>query len=107
MNGVVRQVVMSKVLSISLLLQLLLIACFIGLAWKADQEMDKSGIGDVDAWHSLNTFAGMAVYGAVFVWLVSVVLLVTGKVFRSTQAQFTIGLPPLVLILGWSLSWLI
>lgn len=98
---------MSRALIISLFVQLLLVAGFLGLAWQADQAMDKSGIGDVEAWDRFNTFAGIAFYGAAFVWLATIILSLCGRVFGTTKAQLAVGLPPLALLLGWLLSWAI
>ena len=55
---------MNRALSISLLVQLLLIAGFLGLAWQADQVMDKSGIGDVEALHEHNASRLKEIIGA-------------------------------------------
>lgn len=98
---------MSRALSISLLVQLLLVVGFLGLAWQADQVIDKSGIGDLEAWGRFNTFAGIAFYSFAFVWLATIILSLAGRVFRTTKAQLATGLPPLALILGWCLSWVI
>ncbi|MCO5787254.1 hypothetical protein DHB74_12885 [Pseudomonas sp. G11-1] len=98
---------MNRALSISLLVQLLLIAGFLGLAWQADQVMDKSGIGDVEAWRRFSAFAGIAFYGFAFLWLATIILSLAGRVFRTSKAQLAIGLPPLALATGWCLSWVI
>lgn len=49
---------MSRVLSISLLIQLFLVAGFFGFSRQADQVLDKSGIGDIEAWRRFNALAG-------------------------------------------------
>ena len=98
---------MSRVLSIFLLIQLLLIAGFLGLSWQADQVMDKSGIGDIEAWRRFNALSGIAFYGVTFVWLATIILSLVGQFFQTTKAQLAIGLPPLALIFGWCLSWVI
>jgi hypothetical protein len=102
-----KQTFMKRVLSISLLVQLLLVIGFLGLTWQADQLMAKSGIDDQETWSRFNAFAGIAFYGVVFVWLATIILSLVGRVFGTQQAQLAIGLPPLVLILGWLVSWLI
>ncbi|MEE4250430.1 MAG: hypothetical protein V2I38_07560 [Alcanivoracaceae bacterium] len=94
---------MSRVLSISLLIQLLLIAGFLGFSWQADQVMDKSGIGDIEAWRRFNALSGIAFYGVTFVWLATIMLSLVIRLFRTSKAQLAIGLPPLALILGWCL----
>jgi len=98
---------MNRVLSISLLVQLLLVAGFLGLAWQADQVMDKSGVGDVEAWNRFNAFAGIAFYGVAFVWLATIILSLAGRAFGTPKAQLAVGLPPLALVLGRLLSWVI
>lgn len=98
---------MNRVLSISLLVQLLLVLGFLGLAWHADQLMDKSGVGDLETWNRFNLFAGIAFYGVAFVWLATIILSLAGRTFGSPKAQLAIGLPPLALVLGWLLSWVI
>lgn len=95
---------MSRVLSISLLIQLLLIAGFLGFSWQADQVMDKSGIGDIEAWRRFNALSGITFYGVTFVWLATIMLSLIVRLFRTSKAQLAIGLPPLALILGWCLS---
>jgi hypothetical protein len=98
---------MNRVLSISLLVQLLLVAGFLALVWQADQLMAKSGVGDVEAWNRFNAFAGITFYGLVFVWLATIILSFAGRAFVTPQAQLAVGLPPLALILAWLLSWVI
>ncbi|AIA75470.1 hypothetical protein FF32_11630 [Halomonas campaniensis] len=84
---------MSRALSISLFVQLLLVAGFLGLTWQAGQAMDKSGIRDVEAWNRFNAFAGLAFYGLVFVWLATIILSLSGRGFGATKAQLSVGLP--------------
>lgn len=98
---------MSRILSISLLIQLIFVAGFLGLAWQADQVMDKSGIGDIEAWRRFNDLAGIALYGVAFVWGGTIILSLAGRAFRTTKAQLAIGLPPLALVFCWCLSWVI
>ncbi|RGP55142.1 MULTISPECIES: hypothetical protein [Gammaproteobacteria] len=98
---------MNRVLNISLLVQLLLVAGFLGLAWQADQLMDKSGVGDLEAWNRFNNFAGIAFYGVALVWLATIILSLAGRAFGTPQAQLAVGMPPLALVLGWLLSWVI
>ncbi len=98
---------MSRALSISLFVQLLLVAGFLGLGWQADQAMDKSVVGDLEAWNRFNASAGLAFYGVLFVWLATIMLSLFGGVLRTKKAQLAIWLPPLALVIGWLLSWVI
>ncbi len=92
---------------VALLAQLLLIVSFLMFGWQADQAMEQSGNGDLDAWNRLNSYAGMVFYSVVLIWLSSIVLSVAGNEFRSIPAQIAIGLQPLVLVLGWCLLWFV
>src|SRR5699024_171679 len=98
---------MNRVLSISLLVQLLVVAGFLGLAWQADQVMEKWGVGEVEGWNRFSAFAGIAFYGVAFVWVATIILSLAGRAFGAPKAQLAVGLPPLALVLGRLLSWVI
>lgn len=92
---------MKGFLSVTVVIQLVLVACFIWFGWQAEQMMDKSGLGNFEEWSSLNEFAGIALYAAIAVWGAVLVLVAVRRSFRMIQAQLSIGLPPICLILGW------
>lgn len=98
---------MRKYLIIAVLIKLLLIVGFHGLVWQADQVMDKAGIGDIDAWRRFNDLASITFYGVALMWLATIIISIAGRVIQTTQAQLAIGLPPLALVLGWFLLWVI
>ena len=97
---------MSRIFISLLMVQLLLIICFIWFGWQADQAMDKTGIGDVDEWNRWNGFAGIAFIGAGILWIATFLLATFARVIGLIQAQVAIGFPPLALVLGWCASCL-
>lgn len=98
---------MSRFFIISLPLQILLILAFLVFGWQADQAMDKSGLGNVETWRRFNSLAGIAFYGAALLWLATITLALFGRVFSTFKAQVAVGLPPLALVIGWCLSWVV
>lgn len=86
---------------VSLIIQLVLVSIFLLFLCKADQEMDKSGVGNLQAWEQFNAYASIAIYSAVIVWLFIIILTSIKGSFSDNHAQFSVGLPPLFLILGW------
>jgi hypothetical protein len=92
-------------LSILSLVQLMLIAAFLRCAWQADHAMDKTGIGNLESWQQYNSYAGIAFYLAVTLWVVSIIFTVFGKCFKETPSQIAIGIPPLIMIAGFLLLW--
>lgn len=85
----------------------MLIAAFLRCAWQADQAMDKTGIGNLELWQQYNSYAGIAFYLAVTLWVVSIIFAVFGKCFKETPSQIAIGFPPLIMVVGWLLLWFI
>ncbi|MCK0154715.1 hypothetical protein MWU49_13430 [Alcanivorax sp. S6407] len=98
---------MSRFLSASLLIQIVLISLFVILGLQSDQAMDKSGVGDLEEWRRLNNLSGAALYGAVILWLASLLSSLLTRTFRSKIAQSAIGVPPLLLVFGWCLLWFV
>lgn len=84
-----------------LLAQLLFVGLFLGFSYLADQAMDKTGMGDLQAWLRFNNFAGIAFYSAIALWLSALSLAWIKRVFSTPMAQLAIALPPFVLIAGW------
>jgi len=89
------------------LVQLMLIAAFLRCAWQADQAMDKTGIGNLELCQQYNSYAGIAFYLAVTLWVVSIIFAVFGKCFKETHSQIAIGFPPLIMVVGWLLLWFV
>jgi len=89
------------------LAQIALIIVFLYCAWHADQAMDKAGVGNLELWRQYNSFAGIAFYLALSMWVVSIVLAVSGKCFKEPHSQIAIGLPPFLMVLGWFSLWFI
>jgi hypothetical protein len=85
-------------LTIISLAQILLIAAFFRCAWLADKAMDKTGIGNLELNQQYNSYAGIAFYIAVVLWVTSIVMAIFGKCFKEKHAQIAIGLPPLFFI---------
>ena len=98
---------MSRVFTSSLVVQLVLVSCFLWFGWQADQAMDKAGIGDLDEWNRLNGWAGMAFFGTGIIWLATILLAAGVRAVGSVPAQLAIGVPPLGLVVGWWASWLV
>ena len=90
-----------RLLIYSLLTQMLLLASFTVLLWQAEQAMDKTGIGNVEQWEHLNQLAGISLYGLALFWLTTFVCTAWRGDLRTRQAQLTLGLPPLALIISW------
>ena len=92
---------MSKIFGLSLLIQVLLIGFFLVFIWQADQAMDKSGIGNIQEWSHLNHLAGISINCLAAIWILTIGLISFSGRIRSKQAQLTIALPPLALLIGW------
>lgn len=92
---------MSKMLNLSLLIQVLLIGSFLVFNWQAEQAMDKSGIGNVEEWSHLNHLAGISINCLAICWISTFILILSGRCIQSKQAKLTIALPPLILIVCW------
>jgi hypothetical protein len=88
-------------LTIILLAQVATIAAFIWFARQADKAMDKTGIGNLQLNQHYNSYAGIAFYVAVTLWVASIFVAILGKHFKETSSQIVIVLPPLLLVLGW------
>ncbi|QYK06873.1 hypothetical protein [Shewanella zhangzhouensis] len=93
--------------NLALVIQLALIFCFLLLGWQADQAMDKSGVGNLAEWQRYNSFAGMVFFSIASVWVIVVSFAAFKRVFELVNAQISIGLPPLVLVLWWGAMWLL
>jgi hypothetical protein len=89
------------------IVQIALIAIFLHCAWQADQAMDKTGVGNLELWRQYNSYAGIAFYLALAMWVVSIILSVSGKCLKETHSQIAISLPPLFMVLGWFSLWFI
>ena len=98
---------MSRIFVGSLIVQLLLIVCFLWFGWQADQAMDKTGIGNLGEWNRWNRIAGIAIFGMGIIWLATILLTVATRSIALIKAQIAIGFPPLALVLGWCASWLV
>lgn len=88
------------ILIVFLLAQLLAVALFLDFGYSADQAMDKTGTGDLQAWLRFNTFASIAFYSVIFLWLSALSLAWIKRAFLTPMAQLAIALPPFVLIAG-------
>ncbi|MBR9883529.1 MAG: hypothetical protein GYB21_07665 [Oceanospirillales bacterium] len=93
--------------NLALVIQLALISCFLLFGWQADQAMDKSGVGNLSEWQRYNKFAAMAFFSIASIWVTVVSFAAFKKAFELVNAQISIGLPPLVLVLGWGAMWLV
>ena len=69
--------------------------------WQADQAMDKSGIGNFEEWSRLNHLAGISINCLVVLWISTFIIILFSSRIRSKQAQLSIALPPLALIVSW------
>ncbi len=98
---------MIRFLNYTLVLQLLLVASFFWFVYQADLAMDKSGIGNIKEFKSFNKFAGVSLYAATATWFFTLIFTLFRRAHNKPQAQLSIGLPPLLLIIGWTLMWLI
>jgi uncharacterized membrane protein YtjA (UPF0391 family) len=87
--------------------QIVLISVFLYCSWQADQAMDKTGSGNLELWQQYNSYAGIAFYLAVVLWVVSIILAVSAKCFKENRSQIAIVLPPVIMVLGWFILWFI
>ena len=92
---------MRKMFNLSLLIQVLLIGFFLVFNWRADQVMDKSGIGNVEEWSRLSHLAGISINCLAVFWISTFIIILFSGHIRSKQAQLSIALPPLALIICW------
>ena len=98
---------MKRYLIFSLLLQIGLIFGFLYFTHQADLAMGKDGIGDVATWNTLNKYAGISFYSLVGIWLVTLLASLVKQEIKSIEGQLTVGLPPIILIVGWVLLWFV
>ena len=89
------------------LVQIALTIIFLYCAWQADQAMDKAGVGNLELWRQYNSYVGIAFYLTLAMWVGSIVLAVSSKCFKEPHSQIAIGIPPLIMVLGWFLLWFI
>lgn len=94
---------MSKYLYIPFILQSILIGYYLLFVCKADEAMDKTGIGDLQAFNEYNQYAGIAFYTAVGIWLSVVTIALIKRKNDSKQTVLFVALPPILLVTGWFL----
>jgi hypothetical protein len=87
--------------------QIALIGVFFYCSWQADQAMDKAGIGNLELWRQYCSYAGIAFYLAISLWVITIITVVTGKRFTEKSSQVAIGFPPVIMVSGWFLYWFI
>jgi len=96
---------MAKRFYTSLIVQAALIICFLVFTYQADRAMSKDGLGDLTLWHKYKHVSAIAIYTFCIVWLFTILYAQKSKLFKSHAAQIAIGIPPLILIIGWSSLW--
>ena len=69
--------------------------------------MAKDGIGNLEKWQYYNSYSGKAIYAALGLWLVTIIISIKTKSFSKVNNQIAIGLPPILVLLGWGLLWLV
>lgn len=69
--------------------------------------MGKGGIGDIEKCNTLNNYAGISFYSVVVLWLSVVFISLIKRQFRSKEAQLAMGMPPVVILVGWVSLWFI
>lgn len=74
--------------------QLFPIACFLFLSWQADQTIDDELL------NRYNTYAGIALYVSVAVWILTSAAAVFGKRVGFSHVLSAISIPPIALFLG-------
>jgi ABC-type branched-subunit amino acid transport system permease subunit len=94
---------MKRTLIVLLILQLLAIVCFLYFCHQADLAMGKDGIGDIEKCNTFNSNAGISFYSVVVLWLSVVFISLIKRQFKSKEAQLAIGVPPVVILVGWLL----
>ena len=101
------QVVRDWIFRLSLAFQLNFIAIFLLQTWRADQAMDKSGMGDLAAWTHSNSISGVAICGAAFLWMATIGIALFERAFSIPLAQQSIAAQLVALIIGWCLLWVL
>ena len=94
---------MKKTLITLLAVQVIVILGFLYFGWQADAVMDKQGIGNMERHGQLSGYTGIAFYSAVGLWLVTLIVSLSGKVLNKTEGQLAVGLPPILGAAGWAL----
>ena len=92
---------------ISLIIQLVLISSCLCFWWKADEALDKAGIGDVQASDQLNHYGVIAMFSWFILWIFIIILTSMRGSFSDNHSQLSVGLPPLFFIFGWLSLWFI
>ena len=88
-------------MTITLLVEIVLIAAFNWCVWQADKAMDKTGIGNLELSQHYNTYAGYSISIFVALWVASIIVALLAKRFKDKFSQVAISLPPLLLALSW------
>jgi hypothetical protein len=98
---------MKRTLIIFLMLQVTAVVCFLYFAHQADVVLGKDGIGDIQESNTFNKYAGFAFYSECILWLLAVAGSLINKQFKSMEGQLAVGVPPLVIVIGWVSLWFI
>lgn len=98
---------MKRTYIVLLILQLVAIACFLYFCHQTDLAMGKDGVGDIEKWNIFNKYTGISFYSVVVLWLSVVFISLIKRQFRSKEAQLAIGVPPVVILVGWVSLWFI
>jgi hypothetical protein len=94
-----------KMTRILFFVEIALIGAFFYCLWQADQAMDKAGIGNLELWRQYSSYAGIAFYLAVSLWVVTIITAVSSKRFTEKSSQIAIGFPPIIMVSGWPQYW--
>ena len=90
---------MKKILIGALIIQLLVIVCyfyFVYLLYSTD---------NFGAFIHYGAYAGIAIYSAIGIWLITLAVVAKNKSFTTLHGKFAILLPPVTAMAGWLLVW--
>lgn len=90
---------MKNTLSLSLILQVITIFCFIYFFHKSN-EVQNDG-GGLELWLHYGGYAAIAFYSAIGLWLITLLTALFTKTFKTTQGQVAILIPPLLAVIIW------
>jgi hypothetical protein len=92
---------MKKVFLILLAAQVVCLGGFILAIYKADNAMDKSGIGNLQSWQHWNSIASGMFWCGLATWTICILIGVMSKQLNSLTAQLAIGVPPLIFLVSY------
>jgi len=92
---------------VSLVIQLVLISSCLYFWHKADEALDKAGIGDVEVSNQFTHYGFITLFSWFILWVFTIILISMKGSFSDSHSQLCVGLTPIFLISGWLSLWFV